>query len=73
MAGPVTDEAEEVLVTTEKAAASAEVAVSHGVKWFWVVLPGEQLVSDIVAHDGAGAVVDEYTLPPMPAPPATSG
>ena len=55
VAGPVTDEAEAVVVTTEDAGNTpAELAPSHGLKWFWVVLPGEQRVSDIVARDGSG-------------------
>lgn len=70
VAGPVADDAEEVVVTTVGSGrATAELAVNHGLKWFWVVLPGEQVVSDIVARSGSGAVVDEYTLPPMPGPP----
>lgn len=74
VAGPVTDEAEEVIVTTKGTGKTpAELATSHGLKWFWVVLPGEQSVSDIVARDGSGSVVDEFTLPPMPGAPPPPG
>ena len=72
VAGPVTDEADKVVVTTGAGKAAAELADSHGYTWFWVELPGEQSVSDIVALDSSGAVVDEYTLPPMPGPPPSS-
>jgi hypothetical protein len=74
VAGPVTDEAQKVVVTVEGGEkSSADLTSSHGLQWFWVVLAGQQTVVGIVARDDSGAVVDEYTHPPMPGPPPKGG
>lgn len=69
-AGPVTDDAAKVTVaTTDGGESQAELVASHGMTWFWVQLPGNLTATRFVAHDEAGAAVDESTLPSAPAPP----
>jgi hypothetical protein len=72
VAGPVHDDTEEVTVgSVAGERADAEIEAAHGLTWFWAELPGPQQVSAIIAYDGDGEILDEYTLPPMPPSPPT--
>jgi hypothetical protein len=71
VAGPVHEDAAEVVVETlEGAAAEATVLSAHELQWFFAEMRGTVRVSAITARDANGQVVDEYTLPPMPPDPS---
>lgn len=66
-AGPVSNDAAKVTVATRDGGeSSSKLVVAHGVTWFWVQLPGEHEAAGYVAHDEAGKVVDEHSLPAIP-------
>jgi len=66
IAGPVDEEATEVVIETrEGASAEGELIAAHDLQWFFAEMPGSVRVSGISARDADGEVVDEYTLPPM--------
>jgi hypothetical protein len=67
VAGPVHEDAEEVVIETERGAATdARLLTAHDTQWFFAEVPGRSAISAISAHAEDGEVVDEYTLPPMP-------
>lgn len=69
IAGPVTRQATRVMVTAEGAEHDATLADVGRDRVFVVRLPGRVGVDTIVAFDDTGAVVDRFTLPPMPPVP----
>lgn len=67
VAGPVHDDAAEVVIEDlEGAAAEATLVNAYDLQWFFAEMRGTVLVSAITARDANGQVVDEYTLPPIP-------
>ena len=69
VAGPVADAATSVEVKAlDGTRGEAALIEAFGLKWFWAELEGWVRVSEIVARDQAGSLVDEYTHPPMPPP-----
>lgn len=68
--GPVTPDATAVVIETIDGIRT-EVAVveAYGMTWFWAELPGHVRPAELTAENSEGAIVDEFTLPPMPGPP----
>ena len=71
--GAVTRQARHVSVqATDDTTAEATLVDIRGWRVFWVRIPGEVRIRDIVATDGGGDVVDRWTLGDMPPPPDPS-
>jgi hypothetical protein len=67
VAGPVDDEAVELVIeTVEGATAGAKPFTAHDLQWFFAEMQGSARVSAVTARGAGGEIVDEYTLSPMP-------